>query len=220
VFGTFYAVLRWRSLNINRDYGHLFGWGVLKIAGIQLEIENHHLLEASQPCVYVANHQSAFDLAIFGAIFPEKTVIIGKKELILIPFFGLLYVAAGNIRVDRRRSVKAVAGLTQAVNEIRERGASVWIFPEGTRNQGGNELLSFKRGAFHLAQQARVPICPIVAAPLFPRFSWKEKRITRGVLKIRVLDPIYADSSGSLEVDHLMEKTYSKMLEAIRGLAT
>lgn len=220
VIGTCYAALRWRNLNINRDYGHLFGWGVLKIAGIRLEIQNREALEAHQPCIYVANHQSAFDLVIFGSIFPRKTVIIGKKELIWIPFFGLLYVAAGNIRVDRKKSVKSVADLSQAVSAVRDRGASIWIFPEGTRNPKSTELLSFKRGAFHLARQAGVPVVPIVSAPLSPRFSWKERRMSRGVLKIQVLDPILPDGATQRNVDVLKDKTRAKMLEAIRGLAT
>jgi lysophosphatidate acyltransferase len=37
----------------------------------------------------------------------------------------------------------------------------MWVFPEGTRNNTGN-ILPFKKGAFHVAIAAQVPILPVI----------------------------------------------------------
>lgn len=43
-------------------------------------------------------------------------------------------------------------------------GTKIWIFPEGTRSKKG-ELQVFKRGAFKLALENKVPIIPVVIGP-------------------------------------------------------
>lgn len=95
-------------------------------------------------------------------------------------------------------------------------------FPEGTRNHSGDPLLPFKKGAFYMAIAAKVPIVPIVCAPLHRVFSWKERRLG-GDLHIRILPPIQtAHLSGDKsagDVEKLLQETREKMLEAFRGLS-
>lgn len=40
----------------------------------------------------------------------------------------------------------------------------LWIFPEGTRSKRVN-LLPFKKGAFHIAVQNKLPIVPVIVSP-------------------------------------------------------
>ena len=80
------------------------------------------------------------DMATFGTVYPQRTIVIGKKEVKWIPFFGIFYVAAGNIMIDRNKTAKAVAGLKETVDIIRNKKVSIWIFPEGTRNRTGKGL--------------------------------------------------------------------------------
>jgi 1-acyl-sn-glycerol-3-phosphate acyltransferase len=218
--GFVYSILRWGNLNIDRDFARFFSWGVLKLLGLRVEVEGKEHLEKNQPCIYVANHQSGLDMATFGTIYPKRTIVIGKKEVVWTPFFGVFFVAAGNVLIDRKKTDKAIAGLKQTVEVIRKKKVSIWIFPEGTRNRTGNGILPLKRGAFHMAAQAEIPIVPLVSAPLYPRISWKEKRVTPGTLKIKVLPPIHTGGYGELEVDQLAQDTREKMLEALLGLAT
>src|SRR5688572_10724511 len=113
--GLVVCLFRWGDLNLDRYFAHLWGWGALKISGIHLAVDGMAGLERSQPCIYVANHQSNLDMATYGSFYPHRTIVIGKKELLWVPVFGLLFVAAGNILIDRNRRTKAVAGLSQAV---------------------------------------------------------------------------------------------------------
>ncbi len=218
--GTFYSLMRWGNLNIGRDFARFFSWGVLKVLGLHVEVEGREYLEACQPCIYVANHQSNLDIATFGVLYPRKTVVIGKKEVSWIPFFGLFYVAAGNVLIDRNKTSKAVAGLSQAVEAIQKKGVSIWIFPEGTRNLSGHGLLPFKRGAFHMAIQAGIPIVPIVSEPLSPFVNWKKKISRGGVFRIRVLPPIETKGMNKSDVEQLADHVRTRMSEALHGLMT
>jgi 1-acyl-sn-glycerol-3-phosphate acyltransferase len=50
----------------------------------------------------------------------------------------------------------------------------MWIFPEGTRRKNA-ELLPFKKGAFHIAMQNKLPIVPVIISPY--TFINDEKKI-------------------------------------------
>jgi 1-acyl-sn-glycerol-3-phosphate acyltransferase len=217
--GTLYAVVRWGYLNTDRDFARIFSWGVLKILRIRVVVEGREHLKTTQPCIYVANHQSNLDMATFGGIYPQKTVVIGKKELHFIPFFGIYFVASGNIIIDRKKSAKAVAGLSHAAEEIKKRGVSIWIFPEGTRNVSGEGMLPFKKGAFHMAIQAGVPIVPMVSSPLKSLVSWKGRYIRPGVMRVRVLPPIDSKKYDESQIELFSQEVREKMLDAIREIS-
>jgi lysophosphatidate acyltransferase len=214
------SVARWGHPANNRMAARGFAWGILKIWGVDLEIENEEGLYATQPCVYACNHQGAMDVPIFGWIFPTKTVVVGKKELLWIPIFNLFFLAAGNIAINRQRRAKSVASLGEAVDAIKERKVSVWIFPEGTRNRTSEPLLPFKKGAFYMAIQAQVPIVPVVAAPTKAYFDSEKKIMHGGRIRVRVLPPIETRGMNESQISELSDKVRGKMLEAFLSLAT
>ena len=152
------------NLNFNHYWTRMGTWGMSRILGLRVQLEGALSLEAFQPCIYIGNHQDNLDMFIFGSIFPHRTIVIGKRELAWIPIFNLFYYAAGNIFLDRKRHRQALAGISSAGRQIRERGVSVMIFPEGTRNRSGKGLLPFKKGAFHMALEAGLPLVPLVAS--------------------------------------------------------
>jgi 1-acyl-sn-glycerol-3-phosphate acyltransferase len=195
--------------------GRMLSWGVLRILGIKLEVQGYEYLKSSQPCIYVVNHQSGLDMATFGAIYPKQTIIIGKKQLIWIPFLGLYFIASGNISIDRDRRLKAYAGLAQAAEVVRSRKASIWVFPEGTRNTAKKGLLPFKRGAFHIAMKAGVPLVPVVSSSLLPIFDRKKRFLKPGTLKITVLPPIDTRQFSETQIDELSSMVRDQMLEVL-----
>jgi 1-acyl-sn-glycerol-3-phosphate acyltransferase len=217
--GLVLCVFRWGDRNLDRDFARIFSWGILKITGIQVHVEGAENLSRHQPCIYVANHQSGLDMATFGSIYPCKTIVIGKKELKWIPLFGLFFAASGNIMIDRKKRDHAISGLSQAVEAMKTHGVSIWIFPEGTRNQSGRGLLPFKKGAFHMAIAGGVPIVPILSAPLENLVSWESRKLNSGKVKIQVLSPISTEGMNSQDVDRLSSLVRDRMLEALRGLS-
>jgi 1-acyl-sn-glycerol-3-phosphate acyltransferase len=208
----------WRPRDLNRDYGRMLSWGVLKILRIQVHIEGAHYIESQKPAVFVVNHQSSFDLITFGEFYPRNTIVIGKKEVGWIPIFGWIYVLAGNVLIDRKKTNQAVAGLSQVAQAIQKKRVSIWIFPEGTRNRKGSGLLPFKKGAFHTAIQAQVPIVPMLSSSLSRLVSWRERKLISGVLQVRVLPPISTRGLGIDQVEKLAEETRKKMNDALEFL--
>jgi 1-acyl-sn-glycerol-3-phosphate acyltransferase len=211
------SLIRWGDINLNGEIARFYARVARRLAGFRIVVEGREILEAHQPCIYVANHQSALDTITIGSIFPRKTVTIGKKELRWIPFFGIAYAASGNILIDRQDRRQAISRLGVAVRAIRERGASILIFPEGTRNRTGEGILPFKKGAFHMAIEAQVPIVPIVCSPLKDIANARSRKLRGGVVRLRVLPPI--QPSGGKSPEALCGEVRERMLEAIRGLS-
>src|SRR3989442_2626656 len=115
--------------------------------------------DVSQPSVYMANHQSLFDIPALVLAMPSDFRMVAKRELLLIPIFGWALWLAGFIFIDRSDREKAIRKLERTVRTIRP-GRSVVVFAEWTRSPDGR-LLPFKKGGFILALQAGVPIVPV-----------------------------------------------------------
>lgn len=215
--GLINSITRWGDTKLGTEFAQAFSKKALKITGIILEFEGVENLK-NQPCIYTLNHQSNFDMATFGALYPERTVIIGKKELIWIPFFGLFYKAAGNIMIDRSNKNKSINSLDQVVDEIKKRQVSVWIFPEGTRNKSGEGLLPFKKGSFHMAVEAQVPVVPLVCTSMKKVIDWENKKMMGGKMKIKVLEPISTKNMTVDDVATLMNTVRDKMLVEVNKM--
>lgn len=210
-----FSVLR---KNSNRNFCRLFSWGASLASGIRVRVEGVDNLYLEERCVYVANHQSFFDVAVFGKIFPGKTLVVGKKEVAWIPFFNLIFITAGNILIDRSRQSKAVSMLRAAAAQLREKKASIWIFPEGTRNRNSNELLPFKKGAFHLAIEEKLPIVPVVSSSLSSILRQPKWKFRGGTVTVKILPPIRtlglrADDAETLSTD--IRETMSRTFQNI-----
>lgn len=99
---------------------------------------------------------------------------------------------SGTVFIDRSNRKSAIAAFDGAIREIRDNKQSVWIFPEGTRSHFPTpDLLPFKKGAFHLAIQAGVPIVPVVVANYSHVLHVRGRSFEQGLIKIKVRLPIY-----------------------------
>lgn len=177
-------------------------WGTM-MAGISLAIKGEEYLE-TRPAVFILNHQSAADMLIAAKLIRHDAVGIAKKELKNIPIFGQLMKAGGVIFLDRKDREKAIEAMQPAVEAL-QNGTSVIIFPEGTRSKDYS-LGKFKKGAFHMAMQAGVPIVPIVLKNAHDAMP-KDSAVFRPTLvKVVVLPPIITEGWEKEHLDqHILE---------------
>ncbi|PNF32262.1 hypothetical protein B7P43_G17612 [Cryptotermes secundus] len=88
----------------------------------------------------------------------------------------------------------------------------MWVFPEGTRNNTGN-ILPFKKGAFHVAIAAQVPVLPVIFSSYY-FLDNNSKEFESGNIIITTLPPIKTEGLCKSDVEDLMNRTRATMLEA------
>lgn len=175
---------------------------VVPLLGVKTEIRGLEHLDGDDPRVIVANHQNSLDMFICPLAVVKRTVSIGKKSLIWVPFFGQIYWVSGNILIDRKRGHKAAQSMSYAKNMMLARKLKVWLFAEGTRSYGRG-LLPLKTGAFRLAADAQVPIVTICVSDTNKTIDMN--RWNNGKVIIEVLPPyqIEKDANPRHEADSL-----------------
>ncbi|NTS78306.1 1-acylglycerol-3-phosphate O-acyltransferase [Catenovulum sp. SM1970] len=185
------------------------------IIGVKVIYRTNEEAEKTRPAVIIGNHQNSYDIFTISGALPKRGVTIGKKSLKWIPFFGWLYWLSGNILINRENRKAAHGTLSKAADAITKNDVTVWMFPEGTRSYGRG-LLKFKRGAFQLAQEADVPIIPIVMNNTHEKI--KLNRWNNGYLIVETLAPRKLTAEQSQDLRKTANEYHTLMLEKIEAL--
>lgn len=162
----------------------------LALAGIDVKIvEGHEHLWSARPCVFVFNHRSKLDAVVMMNLARGGFTGVAKKEARSIPGFGQLFWFAGVAFVDRGNTGQAKRALEPAVKKVRDEGLSLVIAPEGTRSTTPR-LGRFKKGAFHIAMQAEVPMVPVVMRNA-DELQWRGgQAMHAGSVEVVILPPV------------------------------
>jgi putative phosphoserine phosphatase/1-acylglycerol-3-phosphate O-acyltransferase len=187
----------------------------LAVAGVGLNVTGEERLWSHRPAVFVFNHQSSFDIPIIASLVRRDMTGVAKKEAARDPRFALVGYLADVVYVDRGNTAQAKQALAPVVERLRS-GISMAIAPEGTRTPTPR-LRPFKKGAFHIAMQAGVPIVPIVIRNAGD-VMWRNSLFVRpGRVDVAVLPPV---STEGWTVDQLddrvaeMERRFTETLES------
>jgi putative phosphoserine phosphatase/1-acylglycerol-3-phosphate O-acyltransferase len=176
----------------------------LAAAGVRLNVVGEDNVWAARPAVFLFNHQSQLDVFVLAAVLRKDFTGVAKKSLEKDPFFGPVGWLADVAYIDRSNTTAARKGLEPAVEALRS-GKSIAIAPEGTRSPTPR-LLPFKKGPFHLAMQAGVPVVPIVMRNCGEIMAPHSMVIHPGTVDVAVLPPVPTDywSTDTLD-EHIAE---------------
>jgi len=158
------------------------------VTGLSLEVEGEAYLWEDRPCVFVFNHQSAIEPILLCKLLRKDFLGIGKAELkksVLRPLFDY----AGAVYIERFDKNKALAALAPVVETLQS-GTSIIMAPEGTRSPTPYPS-PFKKGPFHIARQAGVPIVPIVFHNSLDALPRKGRIVHPAEIRVTVLPPVY-----------------------------
>jgi 1-acyl-sn-glycerol-3-phosphate acyltransferase len=131
---------------------------ILATTRVKVEVIGLDRLEPGRTYVFVANHQSIYDIPILFWSLPYQLRIIAKESLGNFPFLGWHLRRTGHMLVDRSRPDRAK--IFGWASRLTANGLSLIVFPEGTRSRDGR-VARFKGGSFYLALEAGLPIVPL-----------------------------------------------------------
>ncbi len=193
----FYAAVPWAKI-------------ILWACGVRVKVTGQENVARYEPRIYLSNHQSYFDIFTLLAELPADFKFVLKQELMRIPLFGFAMKRAKYIAIDREEPRKAVKSMNEAANKIKE-GASMLIFPEGTRSEDGM-LQPFKTGGFRLALKAGCDVVPVAITDsrnIVPKGSLK---INKGSIGMSIGRPISVKDYSKKDMDKLMAQVREAIL--------
>lgn len=135
-----------------------WSWCILATTGVRVHVEGLSRLAPDRTYVFVANHQSLYDIPVLFAALPYQLRIIAKESLGRFPVLGWHLRRTGHMLVDRRHPDRK--GVLTWAAALTGRGLCLIVFPEGTRSRDGR-IGAFKAGSFLLALQAGLPVVPL-----------------------------------------------------------
>jgi 1-acyl-sn-glycerol-3-phosphate acyltransferase len=178
---------------------------VLLACGVKVEVKGVEHVKRDMPVIYMSNHQSYFDIFALLAGMPADFKFLLKQELMKIPLLGLTMRRAGYISVNRNDSKRAIKSMDVAAEKVRN-GASLLVFPEGTRSKDGH-VQEFKKGGFHMAFKAGcdlVPVAIVNSRAIVPKGSL---RINKGTIILNIGKPIHVKDYLKADINDLIERT-------------
>lgn len=194
----------------------LFSHVASALGEVEVEVEGEQHLWSHRPAVFLINHQSSLiDLLVTTTALRGGFTAVAKREAADIPVFGRLLKLADFAFVDRadgQQSRQALDGARQRL----EAGVSIVMAPEGTRSYSP-QVGRFRKGAFHLAMQAGVPVVPIVIRNA-GELMWRNARTVRpGRVQVVVHEPIPTTGWTKDDLDATVEhvqRLYQETLES------
>ncbi|WP_338496161.1 1-acylglycerol-3-phosphate O-acyltransferase [Pseudomonas sp. WP18] len=215
VLGLILGICRPFNPDNSRLCARLYALPAMWILRLRVRADVTSLMDKPPSCVIIANHQSNYDLFVFGNVVPYRTVCIGKKSLKWVPLFGQLFWLAGNVLIDRGNAIRARRAMLTTTHTLQHEDTSIWVFPEGTRNLGA-DLLPFKKGAFQIAIAAGVPIIPVCVSNYVKHMHLNRWR--SGDIFIRSLPAIPTAGLSMDDMPQLIAQCREQMRECIASL--
>jgi 1-acyl-sn-glycerol-3-phosphate acyltransferase len=183
---------------------------LLHLVGVRVRVIGQQNVLSDKPQIFIANHQSVFDIfAVLGHV-PGEFRWIAKEELFRIPVFGRAMRKAGYIPINRKNHEKAMTSIAEAIEKIRG-NRSVMSFPEGTRSIDGT-IGPFKPGMFLLAMQAGVPIVPMTIIGANKVWPKRSLSIKPGVITIVIDKPVDVKAYTPERCNELIEKVRNTII--------
>ena len=181
-------------------------------------MKNLEKLDRNAQYIFLANHQSLFDIIVLYLVLPYHLSFIAKKSLFYIPLFGWCLGVLGHIAIDRSNPQKAKKSIEKACMFIKKKKRSIFAFPEGTRSETG-EMGEFKLGIFSLAITTGIDIIPVTingTREIIPKNSFFVKP---GDVDIVLHDPINITEYHKSNKAQLAEKTRKIILTDLQQQA-
>lgn len=187
---------------------------------VRVTVKGRENISAGTSYVFVANHQSAYDIfAVYGYLNHNFKWMM-KKSLESIPLVGYSCKRSGHIMVDRSSPQAIRQTIENAERQLKD-GMSLVVFPEGSRTLTGR-IGRFKRGAFMLASEFKLPIVPVTIDGAYDVMSRKSKLPVWGHITLTIHPPVPAPESDHCQdlIDSIHDTIASSLPARHRAAAS
>lgn len=201
-------ILRAGDHRNNRVFCRAINFFLVRILGIRLVVDKTAAVYDDRSAVVVVNHQGVMDVISCGPVLPKRSSTLAKRSLGMIPVWGRIFRLGGNILVDRGDK-GARAGAMRALNAVIAKDkASLFIFPEGTRNPS-NQIRRFHDGAFRCALRNKTCVQPVVISTYAGNVTLRRWRA--GTIAVKVLSPVELNVESEATITDVIERIKTQM---------
>jgi 1-acyl-sn-glycerol-3-phosphate acyltransferase len=186
-------------------------WLARVIVGIRYRVEGLERLPAT-PSIILAKHQSAWETLAFQSIFPPQVLVL-KKELLWIPFFGWGLALMSPIAIDRSRGTRALKHMADQGSRRLAQGFWIALFPEGTRTRPG-ERRPYHAGGAWLATRTGAAVVPVAhnAGLFWPKNAFIKRP---GEVRVVIGDPISPEGLSPEALNARVETWIESRMESL-----
>lgn len=181
------------------EYTSKWASTLMKVSGAKVHISGLEHIPENETVLFISNHQSNFDIALFLAYIRKPKGYIAKQELSKIPMLPAWMDHLRCVLMDRSDMKKQLQAIVQGIQILND-GHSLVVFPEGTRSQS-NKMSEFKSGSFKLATKTKVPIVPVTISGSYKLLE-QNNRIKPADVYITVHPPVF---TKNLNKEQLMQ---------------
>jgi len=186
-------------------------WLARVVLGIRYSVRGRERLP-QRPAVILAKHQSAWETLAFQSIFPPQVLVV-KRELLWIPFFGWGLALTSPIAIDRSRGPSALKRMVELGRRRLGQGFWIAVFPEGTRTRPG-ERRPYQVGGAWLAVQCGAPVVPVAhnAGLLWGRNAFFKRP---GTVTVEIGAPIETQGADPYQLNAAVEDWIESRMAAL-----
>ncbi len=190
---------------------------IMRMSGVDLTVKGYDNIPDDRSVLYVANHRSYFDIVTGYVAVKGKTGFIGKVELGKVPCLGEWMRLTGSLFLDRKDIKQGLQTVLKGIECVKT-GTSMWIFPEGTRNESEDicDLMVFKEGSLKIAEKSGCPVIPVAITGTADVYEKPFPIIRPGKVTIEFGEPIYIKELPAEQRKHAGAYTRERIAELLK----
>ncbi len=195
-------------------------WGfrvIDRICQVTSTVIGHENVPKDTAVLYVANHNSYFDIFLTYTLCEDRTGYLAKIGLGRVPLLNLWMRRLYCLFIDRDDMRQSMRVIQQAIDYI-NKGISITIFPEGTRGTS-EEMIPFKAASFRVADKTGCPVVPIAISGTRRIAGANYPAITPTHVIVQYGKPIYPDELSKEErktLSDIAQNRIQEMLDAVK----
>ena len=186
---------------------------ILKMSGVELVVKGQEHVPDDTAVLYVANHRSYFDIVTGYVAVKNKMGFVGKVELEKVPMLGEWMRLTGSLFLDRKDIKQGLQTILKGIERVKT-GTSMWIFPEGTRNES-EDMMQFREGSLKIAEKSGCPVIPVAITGTREVYENPFPKILPGKVTIEFGEPIYIKELPAEQKKHAGAYTRERIAELL-----